>query len=482
MKERHENIEIPSRGRPKKNCVITEKKYNIDYTYMNNEMYADKENYGYGNIMNTPHQNNFYNQNTYKNNVERSYNNYNPNDNFKIPCIENDIKEQHENREVRTVYGKEYNYYVNKDHLLNGYCGNNINSNPYNKEQMNYGEPNRIDNKYEQNRSFNNVHIPTEQKRVFYERPYNYENKENCYYESQSSPMQNKRYNEIQNKTLQYQNPNLHPKVHHSAFASPYMSSQHDFSDINIQEQMNNEYYDQTRTEQKIPENVPFIDPKVFKNPQNIMKQSLGIQKQQSIEPEKQSLPETEYVQPNHFSTSNWLTRKKRKNHSLFYHYVGNSEYPEIIPPSKLSSYDFINKNEPKKMFLGTVKRPNLHFEKTVANNTILPLYLNSSAQYDNKNAIEFEKIGTTFLRKTSGLDYENVTVQQLKILMKEFGLVHTGKKLELIDRVKHTVDVIKERLRSGGVFVEQTIKEDITEKNEEKNDPDAQGYDWLFF
>ncbi|TBT97086.1 hypothetical protein CWI39_3191p0010, partial [Hamiltosporidium magnivora] len=52
------------------------------------------------------------------------------------------------------------------------------------------------------------------------------------------------------------------------------------------------------------------------------------------------------------------------------------------------------------------------------------------------------------FLNKTVELDYENVTVQQLKAIMKEFGLNHTGKKIDLIDRVKTTITKIEERKR----------------------------------
>ncbi|TBU12039.1 hypothetical protein CWI38_0926p0040 [Hamiltosporidium tvaerminnensis] len=158
--------------------------------------------------------------------------------------------------------------------------------------------------------------------------------------------------------------------------------------------------------------------------------------------------PEYPFYQP--LNDNPWMNRKKRKNNPLLWQYIKHHQdfYPNILHPSKYSSLDFIQgTDKSQKMYIGTIKRAPPFIEKN-NHNSILPLYLNSAHPTEQQHIDEFKKISTNFLNKTVELDYENVTVQQLKAIMKEFGLNHTGKKIDLIDRVKTTITKIEERKR----------------------------------
>jgi hypothetical protein len=147
---------------------------------------------------------------------------------------------------------------------------------------------------------------------------------------------------------------------------------------------------------------------------------------------------------------NSWMNRKKRKNNPLLWQYIKNHQdfYPGLIHPSKYSSLDFIQGvDKSQKMYLGTIKRVPQFVEKNNTN-TILPLYLNSTTNYESSIHVqEFQKVAANFLHKTKDIDYENVTVQQLKSLM-EFGLSHAGKKMDLIERVKGTQQKLLEKRR----------------------------------
>lgn len=120
------------------------------------------------------------------------------------------------------------------------------------------------------------------------------------------------------------------------------------------------------------------------------------------------------------------------------------------------------NQHMSNKMYLGTIKKNETH--KKINNNSVLPLYMANYSNNDlnglsvdksinstnlqrnqihrntpNMKQDEFKMISSSFLHKTKKIDLENITVYQLKLLMKEYGLNHTGKKSELIMRVRET-------------------------------------------
>lgn len=193
------------------------------------------------------------------------------------------------------------------------------------------------------------------------------------------------------------------------------------------------------------------------------------------------------YSYADHFMNPSWMNRKKRKNNPFVWQYPKNNDNPQIIPPSEYSSVDYVNSldNSAQKMYIGTIKRP-AFTEKNVSNNTILPLFLNSSSHYDSSaSKQEFDKIACAFMAKTECLDYENVTVQQLKLLMKEFGLSHTGKKQELIERMKHTAGMIRDKIKNrldGDIEKRTKEKREIAQKPGQSIDNETQGFDYLFF
>lgn len=151
-----------------------------------------------------------------------------------------------------------------------------------------------------------------------------------------------------------------------------------------------------------------------------------------------------------------WMNRKKRKNNPLLWQYIKNNQtfHPGIIHPSKYSSIDFIQ-GDSQKMYLGSVRRP---VEKS-SGNSVLPLFLSSEKESD-----EFLGVVQNFRSSVDELDFDNVTVQQLKNLMKEFGLNHTGKKNELIERLQSILKKIDK-------------KEDKPEEIPEKKDVDDFGF-----
>lgn len=127
---------------------------------------------------------------------------------------------------------------------------------------------------------------------------------------------------------------------------------------------------------------------------------------------------ETPYINP-------WMNKKKRKNNPLLWQYIKQHQefYSGIMHPSKYSSLDFIQgMNKTQKMYLGSIKRMPVAEKNNT--NKILPLCLNSTSILENsvQNG-EFMRVSKSFYERIKDLDYENVTVQQLKNIMKEFGV-----------------------------------------------------------
>jgi SAP domain len=154
-----------------------------------------------------------------------------------------------------------------------------------------------------------------------------------------------------------------------------------------------------------------------------------------------------------------WVGRRKRKNNPfLWQHIQSNQElYPGVIHPSRYSSVDFVQGvDKGQKMYLGIIKNKE-EFPEKANLNTVLPLYLNATTDFESETHFEeFSNISANFMERVSGIDYSNVTVQQLKGIMKEFGLNHTGKKIDLIGRLKKTCEKIyikkeSEKKRRGG-------------------------------
>lgn len=160
-------------------------------------------------------------------------------------------------------------------------------------------------------------------------------------------------------------------------------------------------------------------------------------------------------------NSSSWMNRKKRKNNPLLWQYIKTNQtfHPSIIHPSKYSSLDFIQgADNGQKMYLGSVKRPS---SEKGNGNSIFPLFLNSNKELTD----EFKGVVQNFRNSISELDFGNVTVQQLKNLMKEFGLNHTGKKNELIERLQGILKKI------DGKEAQKPEEQQLQERSKEPDD-----------
>ncbi|WEL38875.1 SAP domain-containing protein [Encephalitozoon hellem] len=161
-----------------------------------------------------------------------------------------------------------------------------------------------------------------------------------------------------------------------------------------------------------------------------------------------------------------WMNRKKRKSNPLLWQYIKSNQgiHPGIVHPSKYSSLDFIQGvDDSQKMYLGAMRKSP---PERSNGNSIFPLFLNSNKGVTD----EFKEVVQNFRNSINELDFNNVTVQQLKSLMKEFGLNHTGKKNELIERLR---DILK---KIDGKEVHKP-EEQIQEKTKEADD-----FEFYFF
>ncbi|UYI27713.1 SAP domain-containing protein [Encephalitozoon cuniculi] len=161
-----------------------------------------------------------------------------------------------------------------------------------------------------------------------------------------------------------------------------------------------------------------------------------------------------------------WMNRKKRKSNPLLWQYIKSNQglHPNIVHPSKYSSLDFIQGvDDTQKMYLGPMRK---NFPERNNGNSIFPLFLNSNKGVTD----EFKEVVQNFRNSVNELDFNNVTVQQLKSLMKEFGLNHTGKKNELIERLQ---DILK---KIDGKEVHKP-EEHVQEKPKEVDD-----FEFYFF
>lgn len=170
----------------------------------------------------------------------------------------------------------------------------------------------------------------------------------------------------------------------------------------------------------------------------------------------------TPLLNDDHIENS-WIYKKKRKNNNpIMWNYVKNGvdNFQPLVHPSKYSSLDYIQGND--------IFSRRSSSERD-CNNTILPLFLNSNKELND----EYLKVINNFQKRVSELDFTNVTVHQLKLLMREFGLNHIGKKNELIDRAKNTLKKIDISITNA------KKRENEEEKLETKEDDD---YENVFF
>ncbi|KAI5186155.1 hypothetical protein NEHOM01_1320 [Nematocida homosporus] len=146
-----------------------------------------------------------------------------------------------------------------------------------------------------------------------------------------------------------------------------------------------------------------------------------------------------------------WGMKKKRRSSSMFWNYM-HGEREVGYPNDTLPFLKRPSEANPQKLFLGVIKKPAVLYEKNTTN-SILPLYLNSTTSFEGPTQkSEFMKISKSFIERVGGIEFESLTVQQLKGIMKEFGLNYTGKKQELIGRIRQTYQKIMQKREKEGI------------------------------
>ncbi|TBU15270.1 hypothetical protein CWI40_070210 [Ordospora colligata] len=166
---------------------------------------------------------------------------------------------------------------------------------------------------------------------------------------------------------------------------------------------------------------------------------------------------------------SAWMNRKKRRNNPLMWQYIKTNQtfYPSIVHPSKYSSVDFVQGMEDsQRMYLGGLRRASAEKDN---GNSSFPLFLNSNKASPN----DFKEVIQNFKNSVSELDFNNVTVQQLKGLMKEFGLNYSGKKNELIERLQEILAKIDDR---------QDANPEDQQPHEIPKEKEADDFEFYFF
>lgn len=198
-------------------------------------------------------------------------------------------------------------------------------------------------------------------------------------------------------------------------------------------------------------------------------------------EPEKKTYPEVEAAPKEATHVDAWVQKRKRRGSSLFWTYPPNEEDGEGA--GEMPAY-VRGPVEPKsqKLCLGIIKKFSVAQEKNTIN-SILPLYLNATTSFEGPaQKAEFQKISANFIEKVDGIDYEALTVQQLKSIMKEFGLNYTGKKQELISRIHQTYQKILQKQEKEGLANTDFSLPDQLEKFEETSPEDKIPHGFMFF
>lgn len=157
-------------------------------------------------------------------------------------------------------------------------------------------------------------------------------------------------------------------------------------------------------------------------------------------------------------------SRKKRRNNSGAWHTSSlNQECGVPVPPSKYSSLEFVQGVDTRKTFSNGAQQ---RLPERNKNNYMLPMIMESEKSLNDEHL----SILNSFKTEAGQLDLENITVFQLKALMKEYGLNHAGKKNELIENIKETLKKV------GGINLAkiEVRKEEPVEKEME--------YDKFFF
>ncbi|KAM0680976.1 hypothetical protein GINT2_000758 [Glugoides intestinalis] len=123
-------------------------------------------------------------------------------------------------------------------------------------------------------------------------------------------------------------------------------------------------------------------------------------------------------MRQNSFNSQNYFKMKKRRR--LYSNTWCSSTSMLTFHPSKLSSFEFVHG--------GPQSTP-----KTVGNT--------ENFVFSPRQIPENGRIIESFRKQVNRIDFDNVTVHELKSMMKNYGLNPNGKKKDMIDRIKNTMN-----------------------------------------
>ncbi len=140
--------------------------------------------------------------------------------------------------------------------------------------------------------------------------------------------------------------------------------------------------------------------------------------------------------------------RKKRKTSFSTLHSSAIKNYKSTIPPSRYSSLEYIKGIENTTETQQPITQQQIP-RKINLNNSLLGVIIDSD-KIPTEDQID---VINSYKNDVASLDLDNITVFQLKALMKEYGLNPLGKKIDLINCVKETVKkalILKEKAEKG--------------------------------
>jgi SAP domain len=156
------------------------------------------------------------------------------------------------------------------------------------------------------------------------------------------------------------------------------------------------------------------------------------------------------------YNQNSYGSRKKRRINTVQWN--SNNQDIGLVHPSKYSSLEFVQGIGIKRAFAPPAQpKPT----ERNSNNVLLFSIITGNKEITN----EAMNIMQNFKKEVAQLDFTNVTVFQLKAIMKDFGLNHAGKKNELIDRVKSTSLKVEEycNKKRDDLRTEPTVEKEMS-------------------
>lgn len=90
----------------------------------------------------------------------------------------------------------------------------------------------------------------------------------------------------------------------------------------------------------------------------------------------------------------------------------------------------------------------------------------------------DFAAHRAAFLADFGVLDFSNITVIEMKALLRKYGLARTGKKVELEDRIRQVAQFLQDQIAKERVAVESDGKESGTKQSSSSSSNNGKALD----